>query len=51
MERVRAGVPEIWTAWRNEGMAFLEFQDISKQFGNVKAVDHVNLEVKQGEFF
>ncbi|MBR6020850.1 MAG: ATP-binding cassette domain-containing protein, partial [Kiritimatiellae bacterium] len=32
-------------------MAFLEFQDISKQYGSVKAVDHVSLEVKQGEFF
>jgi spermidine/putrescine transport system ATP-binding protein len=32
-------------------MGFLEFQDISKHYGEVKAVDHISLEVKQGEFF
>ena len=31
--------------------AFLEFQDISKHYGPVKAVDHVSLSVNQGEFF
>ena len=30
---------------------FLEFVDISKHYGAVKAVDHISLEVKQGEFF
>ena len=30
---------------------FLEFQDVSKHYGAVKAVDHVSLSVKQGEFF
>ena len=30
---------------------FLEFRDISKHYGDIKAVDHVSLEVKQGEFF
>ncbi len=30
---------------------FLEFQDISKSFGAVKAVDHVSFLVKRGEFF
>ncbi|HOE01288.1 MAG TPA: ABC transporter ATP-binding protein [Kiritimatiellia bacterium] len=30
---------------------FLEFQDVSKHYGDVKAVDHVSLTVKQGEFF
>lgn len=31
--------------------AFLEFQDISKHYGPIKAVDHVSLSVHQGEFF
>ena len=31
--------------------AFLEFQDISKHYGPIKAVDHVSLSVNQGEFF
>lgn len=30
---------------------FLEFQDVSKYFGPVRAVDHVSLSVKRGEFF
>ena len=30
---------------------FLEFVDVSKSYGSVKAVDHVSLQVKQGEFF
>ena len=30
---------------------FLEFEDVSKHYGAVKAVDHVSLAVKQGEFF
>lgn len=30
---------------------FLEFQEISKHFGAVKAVDHVSFAVKRGEFF
>lgn len=30
---------------------FLEFQDVSKHYGNVKAVDHVSLSLKRGEFF
>ena len=30
---------------------FLEFEDVSKHYGPVKAVDHVSLSVKQGEFF
>lgn len=30
---------------------FLEFQDVSKYFGPVRAVDHVSLTVKRGEFF
>ena len=29
---------------------FLEFVDVSKHYGAVKAVDHVSLSVKQGEF-
>lgn len=30
---------------------FLEFVDVSKRFGPVKAVDHVSFSVKRGEFF
>jgi len=30
---------------------FLEFEDVSKHYGPVKAVDQVSLTVKQGEFF
>ena len=30
---------------------FLEFVDVSKHYGAVKAVDHVSLSVRQGEFF
>lgn len=30
---------------------FLKFEDVSKHYGAVKAVDHVTLSVKQGEFF
>jgi spermidine/putrescine transport system ATP-binding protein len=30
---------------------FLQFEDVSKHYGDVKAVDHVSLTVKQGEFF
>ena len=30
---------------------FLKFEDVSKHYGAVKAVDHVSLSVKQGEFF
>ncbi|HPT15841.1 MAG TPA: ABC transporter ATP-binding protein [Kiritimatiellia bacterium] len=30
---------------------FLEFEDVSKHYGAVRAVDHVSLTVKQGEFF
>ena len=30
---------------------FLVFEDVSKHYGPVKAVDHVSLTVKQGEFF
>lgn len=30
---------------------FLEFQDVSKHFGAVRAVDHVSVDVKRGEFF
>jgi spermidine/putrescine transport system ATP-binding protein len=30
---------------------FLQFEDVSKHYGPVKAVDHVTLSVKQGEFF
>ena len=30
---------------------FLEFQDVSKLFGSLRAVDHVSLSVKRGEFF
>lgn len=29
----------------------LEFVDVSKSYGDIKAVDHVSLSVKQGEFF
>ncbi|HZS77047.1 MAG TPA: ABC transporter ATP-binding protein [Ktedonobacteraceae bacterium] len=31
-------------------MAFLELEDLTKYFGRVTAVDHVNLMVEQGEF-
>src|SRR6266436_6735272 len=31
-------------------MAFLELEDVTKYFGRVTAVDHVSLEVEQGEF-
>ena len=31
-------------------MAFLELEDITKQFGQNTAVDHINLFVEQGEF-
>jgi spermidine/putrescine transport system ATP-binding protein len=30
---------------------FLEFNDVSKHFGKVRAVDHVSLSIKKGEFF
>jgi spermidine/putrescine transport system ATP-binding protein len=30
---------------------FLEFQDVSKYFGAVRAVDHVSLDIRRGEFF
>jgi spermidine/putrescine transport system ATP-binding protein len=30
---------------------FLEFQDVSKSFGAIRAVDHVSFSVKRGEFF
>ena len=30
---------------------FLEFENVSKHYGSIKAVDHVSLTVKQGEFF
>ncbi|HOO19868.1 MAG TPA: ABC transporter ATP-binding protein [Kiritimatiellia bacterium] len=30
---------------------FLQFEDVSKHYGTVKAVDHVSLSVRQGEFF
>ncbi|MBN2283600.1 MAG: ABC transporter ATP-binding protein [Deltaproteobacteria bacterium] len=30
---------------------FLEFQDVSKHFGSIRAVDHVSLSIGQGEFF
>ncbi len=30
---------------------FLEFRDVSKHFGKVRAVDHVSLSIKKGEFF
>ena len=30
---------------------FLEFKDVSKHFGKVRAVDHVSLSIKKGEFF
>ena len=30
---------------------FLQFEDVSKHYGALKAVDHVSLSVKQGEFF
>src|SRR6266487_2286284 len=31
-------------------MAFLELEDITKQFGRNTAVDHINVSVEQGEF-
>src|SRR5712691_4487758 len=31
-------------------MAFLELEDITKQFGRNTAVDHISLSVEQGEF-
>jgi spermidine/putrescine transport system ATP-binding protein len=30
---------------------FLEFQDISKRFGTIQAVENVSLQIKKGEFF
>jgi spermidine/putrescine transport system ATP-binding protein len=30
---------------------FLEFKDVSKHFGKVRAVDHVSLSIRKGEFF
>jgi spermidine/putrescine transport system ATP-binding protein len=30
---------------------FLEFKDVSKHYGKVRAVDHVSLSIKKGEFF
>jgi spermidine/putrescine transport system ATP-binding protein len=30
---------------------FLQFEDVSKSYGAVRAVDHVSLSVEQGEFF
>jgi putative ABC transport system ATP-binding protein len=35
---------------KNEGMDILELQDISKIYGNLKALQHINLQVKQGEW-
>ncbi|HEU4325621.1 MAG TPA: ABC transporter ATP-binding protein [Roseiflexaceae bacterium] len=34
----------------NEGIA-IEMRDIVKQYGDVAAVDHVNLQIRDGEFF
>ncbi len=31
--------------------AIISFQDVSKSFGKVKAVDGVNFEINRGEFF
>ncbi len=31
--------------------AIISFQDVSKSFGDVQAVDGANFEIKQGEFF
>ena len=30
---------------------FLEFVNVSKRFGSIRAVDHVSLSIKKGEFF
>ncbi len=36
----------------NENVAIaVQFEDVSRSFGNVKAVDHVDLDVRDGEFF
>src|SRR6266699_1726404 len=35
---------------KEHSMAFLELEEVTKYFGRVTAVDHVSLEVEQGEF-
>jgi len=39
-----------WRAWAIVS-EFLEFVDVSKRYGDIKAVDHVSLSVRRGEFF
>ncbi|HEU4746252.1 MAG TPA: ABC transporter ATP-binding protein, partial [Anaerolineales bacterium] len=35
----------------NTSMPAIRFDDVSRHFGDVKAVDHANLEIQDGEFF
>ena len=35
----------------NASMPAIRFDDVSRHFGEVKAVDHANLEIRDGEFF
>ena len=35
----------------NASMPAIRFDDVSRHFGDVKAVDHANLEIQDGEFF
>jgi putative spermidine/putrescine transport system ATP-binding protein len=35
----------------NPPMPAIRFEEVSRYFGEVKAVDHVNLEIRDGEFF
>lgn len=35
----------------NTSMPAIQFDDVSRHFGDVKAVDHANLEIGDGEFF
>jgi putative spermidine/putrescine transport system ATP-binding protein len=36
---------------KNTSMPAIRFDDVSRHFGEVKAVDHVHLEISDGEFF
>ena len=35
----------------NASVPAIQFDDVSRHFGDVKAVDHANLEIRDGEFF
>lgn len=32
-------------------MSAISFEELSKNYGSLKALDHINLEIQEGEFF